>query len=81
MVPVVEMRREGFELTIGKPEVLTQEIDGTLHEPTERVTVDVPEEHVGALTQLPVLARRPWRTCRTTARAGFVSTMSCRLEH
>jgi GTP-binding protein len=46
------MRREGFELTIGKPEVLTREIDGTLHEPVERVTIDVPEEHLGAVTQL-----------------------------
>ncbi len=46
------MRREGFELTVGKPEVVTREIDGTLHEPTERLTIDVPEEHVGAVTQL-----------------------------
>lgn len=49
---VETMRREGFELTVGKPEVLTREIDGTLHEPTERLTIDVPEEHVGAVTQL-----------------------------
>ncbi len=46
------MRREGFELTVGKPQVVTREIDGTLHEPTERLTIDVPEEHVGAVTQL-----------------------------
>ncbi len=46
------MRREGFELTVGKPEVVTRTIDGKLHEPTERVTVDIPEEHVGAVTQL-----------------------------
>lgn len=46
------MRREGFELTVGKPEVVTREIDGTLHEPTERLTIDVPEEYVGAVTQL-----------------------------
>jgi GTP-binding protein len=46
------MRREGFELTIGKPEVLTREIDGTLHEPVERVTIDVPEDYLGAVTQL-----------------------------
>ena len=46
------MRREGFELTVGKPLVVTREIDGTLHEPTERLTIDVPEEHVGAVTQL-----------------------------
>ena len=46
------MRREGFELTVGKPEVLTRTIDGRLHEPVERLTVDVPEEHVGTISQL-----------------------------
>ncbi|OWY59879.1 translational GTPase TypA, partial [cyanobacterium TDX16] len=46
------MRREGFELTVGKPEVVTKEIDGTLHEPVEHLTIDVPEEHLGAVTQL-----------------------------
>ena len=51
-VLVEPMRREGFELTVGKPEVLVREFDGTLHEPTERLSVDVPEEHVGAVTQL-----------------------------
>jgi GTP-binding protein len=51
-VLVEQMRREGFELTVGKPEVLTREIDGTLHEPVERVTIDVPDEHLGAVTQL-----------------------------
>ena len=51
-VLVETMRREGYELTVGKPEVLTREIDGTRHEPTERLTIDVPEEHVGAVTQL-----------------------------
>jgi len=51
-VLVETMRREGFELTVGKPAVLLREIDGTLHEPTERLSVDVPEEHVGAVTQL-----------------------------
>ncbi|WP_338700142.1 translational GTPase TypA [Streptomyces sp. Q6] len=49
---VEQMRREGFELTIGKPQVVTQEIDGKVHEPVERLTVDVPEEHMGAVTQL-----------------------------
>ena len=49
---VETMRREGFELTVGKPAVLTREIDGTIHEPTERLTIDVPEEFVGAVTQL-----------------------------
>jgi GTP-binding protein len=46
------MRREGFELTVGKPEVVTQTIDGKLHEPVDRVTIDIPEEHLGAVTQL-----------------------------
>ncbi|MEZ5260470.1 MAG: translational GTPase TypA [Acidimicrobiia bacterium] len=46
------MRREGFELTVGKPQVLTRTIDGTLHEPVERVSVDIPDEYLGAVTQL-----------------------------
>jgi GTP-binding protein len=53
------MRREGFELTAGQPRVLTREIDGKLHEPVERLAIDVPEEHVGAVTQL--LAQRKGR--------------------
>ena len=51
-VLVEMMRREGFELTVGKPQVLTRTIDGALHEPFERLTVDIPEEHVGTVTQL-----------------------------
>ncbi len=46
------MRREGFELTVGKPEVVTKIVDGKLFEPTERLTIDVPEEHLGAVTQM-----------------------------
>ncbi|HKG52430.1 MAG TPA: translational GTPase TypA, partial [Actinomycetales bacterium] len=49
---VEQMRREGFELTVGKPQVVTREIDGKLHEPVERLTVDAPEEYLGAITQL-----------------------------
>jgi GTP-binding protein len=49
---VETMRREGFELTVGKPEVVTREIDGKLHEPVERMTIDAPEEHMGSITQL-----------------------------
>jgi GTP-binding protein len=49
---VETMRREGFELTVGKPEVVTREIDGKVHEPVERMTIDSPEEHLGAITQL-----------------------------
>ena len=51
------MRREGYELTVGKPQVLTQEIDGKLHEPVERVAIDVPEEYVGVVTQLLALRK------------------------
>ncbi|MDP8943374.1 MAG: translational GTPase TypA [Actinomycetota bacterium] len=51
------MRREGFELTVGQPQVLTREIDGKLHEPVERLAVDVPEDHVGVVTQLLALRR------------------------
>lgn len=51
-VLVEQMRREGFELTVGKPQVVTKTIDGTLHEPFESMTVDCPEEYIGAVTQL-----------------------------
>jgi GTP-binding protein len=51
------MRREGFELTIGKPEVLVRQIDGKRHEPVERVAIDVPEEFVGVVTQLLALRK------------------------
>jgi GTP-binding protein TypA/BipA len=46
------MRREGFELTVGQPQVLTREVDGRLHEPVERLAIDVPEDYVGVITQL-----------------------------
>ena len=46
------MRREGFELTAGQPRVVTREIEGEVHEPVERLAIDVPEEHVGAVTQM-----------------------------
>ncbi|WP_459803572.1 translational GTPase TypA [Herbidospora sp. RD11066] len=49
---VEQMRREGYELTVGKPQVVTKEIDGKRHEPVERLTVDCPEEYLGAVTQL-----------------------------
>ncbi|MCV7250023.1 translational GTPase TypA [Mycobacterium koreense] len=51
-VLVEQMRREGFELTVGKPQVVTRTIDGKLHEPFEHLTVDCPEEFVGSITQL-----------------------------
>src|SRR5207253_2835275 len=51
------MRREGFELTVGKPEVLTRELDGKRHEPVERVAIDVPEDYIGVVTQLLALRK------------------------
>jgi GTP-binding protein len=56
---VENMRREGFELTVGKPQVVTRQVDGKLHEPFEHLTIDAPEEHLGAITQL--LAARKGR--------------------
>ena len=56
---VENMRREGFELTVGKPQVVTKTVDGKKHEPFEHLTVDVPEEYLGAITQL--LANRKGR--------------------
>ncbi len=54
-VLVETMRREGFELTVGKPQVVTREIDSKIHEPMERVAIDVPEDYVGVVTQLLAL--------------------------
>jgi GTP-binding protein len=51
------MRREGFELTVGKPQVVTREIDGRTHEPVERMSVDAPDEYVGVITQLMALRK------------------------
>ncbi len=51
-VLVEQMRREGFELTVGKPQVVTRLVNGKVHEPVERASVDVPEEFLGAVTQL-----------------------------
>ena len=51
------MRREGFELTVGKPQVVTREIDGKRHEPIERLAIDAPEEYVGVITQLLALRK------------------------
>jgi GTP-binding protein len=51
------MRREAFELTVGKPQVMTKELDGKVHEPVERVSIDVPEEYIGVVTQLLALRK------------------------
>ncbi|HEY0531981.1 MAG TPA: translational GTPase TypA [Actinoplanes sp.] len=49
---VEQMRRESYELTVGKPQVVTKEIDGKVHEPVERLTIDAPDEYMGAITSL-----------------------------
>ena len=51
------MRREGFEITVGKPQVVTRTIDGKVHEPVERLTIDVPEDYLGVVTQLMALRK------------------------
>ncbi len=54
---VEQMRREGYELTVGKPQVVTREIDGKVHEPFEKLTIDAPEEYLGTITQLLAVRR------------------------
>ena len=56
-VLVEMMRREGFELTVGKPQVVTKMVDGKLHEPMERLTIDAPEDYLGVITQLMALRK------------------------
>jgi GTP-binding protein len=66
-VLIEQMRREGFELQVSRPEVLLREIDGTVHEPYERITVDIPPEHMGTVTSS--LAARKARTEQMTSDA------------
>ncbi|MFD9427096.1 MULTISPECIES: translational GTPase TypA [unclassified Streptomyces] len=68
---VEQMRREGFELTVGKPEVVTKQIDGKTHEPIERMTIDSPEEHLGAITQL-MASRKGRMETMTNHGSGWV---------
>jgi GTP-binding protein len=63
-VLVEMMRREGYEITVGKPQVVTREIDGALHEPMEDLAIDVPEEFVGVVTQLLGLRRGQVRSMK-----------------
>ena len=70
-VLVEQMRREGFELTVGKPQVVTRTIDGALHEPFEALTIDCPEEYVGAITQL-MAARKGRMVEMANHAAGWV---------
>jgi len=68
---VEQMRREGFELTVGKPQVVTKHIDGKLNEPFEHLTIDSPEEHLGAITQL-MAARKGRMETMTNHGTGWV---------
>jgi len=68
---VETMRREGYELTVGRPAAVTREINGKLHEPVERLSVDVPEEYLGAVTQL-VSVRRGRMETMTNHGTGWV---------
>jgi GTP-binding protein len=56
-VLVETMRREGFELTVGKPQVVTREVDGAVHEPIERLSIDIPEDFLGVVTQMLALRK------------------------
>jgi GTP-binding protein len=71
---VEQMRREGFELTVGKPQVVTKMIDGKVHEPMEHMTIDVPEEYLGSVTQL-MAARKGRMTNMANHGTGW-----CRME-
>jgi GTP-binding protein len=68
---VETMRREGYELTVGRPSAVTKEINGKTHEPVERLSVDVPEEYLGAVTQM-VAVRRGRMETMTNHGTGWV---------
>ncbi|MEZ5190153.1 MAG: translational GTPase TypA [Schumannella sp.] len=68
---VENMRREGFELTVGKPQVVTRQVDGKVHEPYEHLTIDAPEDHLGAITQL-LAARKGRMETMTNHGTGWV---------
>jgi GTP-binding protein len=68
---VEQMRREGYELTVGKPQVVTREIEGRLHEPVERLTIDAPEEYLGTITEL-MAARKGRMEQMTNHGTGWV---------
>ena len=70
---VEQMRREGFELTVGKPQVVTRQVEGKTYEPMERMTIDVPEEHLGVVTQL-MAARKGRMETMSNHGAGWVGT-------
>ena len=81
-VLVETMRREGYELTVGKPQVVTREIGGVIHEPVERVSIDVPEDYMGVVTQLLALRKgRMEQLVNHGGTAGQASGGWVRMEH
>ena len=77
------MRRESFEVSVGKPEVVTRTVDGRVCEPVERLTIDIPEDFVGVTTQL--LGRRrghavPRRPASRAGKSLAARTLRCRRE-
>ena len=81
-VLVETMRREGYELTVGKPQVVTREVEGAVHEPVERVSIDVPEDYMGVVTQL--LALRKGRMEQLVNHGGIAGQASggwVRMDH
>ncbi len=76
---VETMRREGFELTVGKPQVVTREIDGTIHEPVEHLSIDVPDDFVGVVTQLLGLRKGRMLTMQSSGSDGGWSRVTFRV--
>ncbi|HYO86399.1 MAG TPA: translational GTPase TypA [Dermatophilaceae bacterium] len=68
---VEQMRREGYELTVGKPQVVTRQVGGAVHEPVEQLTIDTPEDYLGLVTQL-LAARRGRMELMTNHGTGWV---------
>src|SRR3546814_14339917 len=77
-VLVEMMRREGFELTVGKPQVLTREIDGKVHEPVDRLTIDVPDDFLGDVNQL--LALRKGRLVQVINHVTGGGSLTCMIR-
>ena len=80
-VLIETMRREGFELTVGKPRVVTREVDGKVHEPFELLSVDVPEDYVGVVTQLLGLRKGRMLEMVNSSAGGMDASGWVRLEY
>ena len=76
---VETMRREGFELTVGKPQVVTREVDGKIHEPVEHLSIDVPDDYVGVVTQLLGLRKGRMLSMQSGGTGGGWTRMTFRV--